>query len=132
MNRINGVPVEQRAFGGWVTKRGGWPVSDDRDHNVFPGDVIEAPEALVEYDPRYIEHLSMFTDEYLISEGDDVIVVALDPDEPVHPCCFCSTKVAIAERGIIDADYELQRWDGTVLGYTCHACIAGAPTVGDD
>lgn len=118
--RVNGVPAEQTDDGHLVTKRGRWGIGD---HDRFPGDVIAWPPALDM--PTYLENVSNFADGI---DPQPVTLAVVDPDEHVHPCAFCSgDKGLIAERGIIDSDYELWTLGGDLVGYTCHACVSEAP-----
>lgn len=95
----------------------------------WPGEVIRAARSLAEYDPSFLEHLSMFTDEEHIKEGDKVVLTLIDVEEHVRPCCFCNPKGAVAERGVVDSDYEMRKPTGELLGYSCMGCLHGAPRV---
>lgn len=129
---INGLPVEQTETTGGneilVAKRSRWGVSEERS-GPWPGQIIECGRSLAEYDPRYLEHLSMFTDEVEIEEGDPVVLALVDPDEHVRPCAFCTHKTGVAERGVIDSDYEMRNLGGELLGYSCIACLHEAPVI---
>lgn len=120
MMEMNGLPVEQTDEGRIISKRGRWSVGD---HDRFPGDVIAWPPALD--NPSYLENVSNFAEHV---DPQPVILAVVDPEEHVRPCAFCSgDKGLIAERGIIDSDYEVRTVDGVLVGYTCHACVSEAP-----
>lgn len=126
--QVNGLPVEQTSEGRLVAKRSRWSVSEDSE-KPWPGQTIECGPVLAKYDPRYLEHLSMFTDEHEIEEGDPVVLSILDPDDSIQPCAFCSPEDAVVERGVIDSDFEMRKPNGELLGYTCRACILDAPLI---
>lgn len=131
--RFNGLPVEAVTSEFHeepitVAQRSRFQVFENGD-GPWPGEVIEAGRSLAEYDPRYLEHLSMFTDDEHIDEGDEVVLSLVDVEEHVHPCVFCNPKGMVAERGVVDSDYEMRKLTGELLGYSCISCLADAPIV---